>query len=94
MNNKKNCGSICLDISKAFDCIDHTHLYNKLMSIGASDLVIRWFKSYFNRTQEVKVDNITSQTKAVSTGIGQRTILGPLIFIFYVNDVIKNVGNL
>ena len=62
MNNKKIFGSICLDISKAFDCIDHTRLYNKLQSIGVSELVMRWFKSYFSRSQEVKGNNIRSQT--------------------------------
>ena len=49
MNNKKIFGSICLDISKAFDCIDHVRLYNKLISCGVSEIVIQWFKSYFDR---------------------------------------------
>ena len=42
----------------------------------------------------MKVGNVESQCKPVLTGIGQGTILGPLIFIFYINDVIRNVGNL
>ena len=82
MNNEKVFGSICLDVPKAFDCIDHVRLYNKLISCGVSNLVLRWFKSYFSRTQEVKVGNTISQSKAIQTGIGQGTILGPLIFIF------------
>ena len=94
LNNKKLFGSICLDISKAFDCLDHTRLYNKLRSCGISDLVLRWFKSYFNRSQVVRVGNNVSMSKPVLSGIGQGTILGPLIFIFYINDVIQNVGNL
>ena len=94
MNNKKIFGSICLDISKAFDCIDHTRLFNKLMSCGISELVLKWFKSYFSRTQVVKVGNVVSQCKPVRSGIGQGTILGPLIFVFYINDVMRHVGNL
>ena len=43
MNNKKVFGSICLDVSKAFDRIDHVRLYNKLISCGVSNLVLRWF---------------------------------------------------
>ena len=94
MNNKKIFGSICLDISKAFDCIDHVKLIEKLRSCGVSDLVCKWFKSYFTRTQYVKFNQIESSTLPVSSGIGQGTILGPLIFIFYINDVIRNVGDL
>ena len=84
----------CLDVAKAFDCIDHTHLYNKLKSCGISDLVLKWFVSYFTRQQEVRVGGVTSNSKSVLSGIGQGTILGPLIFIFYVNDVIKNIDDL
>ena len=53
MNNKKIFGAICLDISKAFNCINHNKLYNKLNSCGITDEVVRWFRSYFNRTQEI-----------------------------------------
>ena len=94
MKNKKIFGFICLDISKAFDCIDHMRLYNKLKSVGSLDLILKRFKNYFDRTQEVKVTNHISQPRSVRTGIGQGTILGPLIFIFYINDVMLNVGNL
>ena len=94
MNNRKLFGSICLDLSKAFDCIDHVKLFNKLSSCGISNSVITWFRSYFDRTQEVIIGDKKSICRTVSTGIGQGTILGPLIFIFYINDVIKNVSDL
>ena len=91
MNNKMIFGSICLDISKAFDCIDHYRLYNKLKSCGISDEVMRWFRSYFTQTQDVRVGNIVSQSKNVLSGIGQGTILGPLIFILYWDTESKYV---
>ena len=94
INNKKVFGSICLDISKAFDCIDHVRLFKKMRSCGLSELVLRWFRAYFDRTQVVKLNNTMSKPLSVTTGIGQGTILGPLIFIFYINDVISNVGDL
>ena len=94
MNNKTTFGSICLDISKAFDCIDHNRFYNKLKSCGISDEVMRWFKSYFARTQDFRVGNTDSQSKNVLSGIGQGTILSPLILIFYINNVLNNIGTL
>ena len=53
MNNKKIFGAVCLDVAKAFDCIDHNRLFNKMKSSGLSELVIRWFRNYFDRTQVV-----------------------------------------
>ena len=93
-NNKKLFGAICLDVSKAFDCINHQKLYEKMKSCGMSDNVVNWFKSYFTRTQVVRFNDVVSSILPVNTGIGQGTILGPLIFIFYINDVISNVANL
>ena len=94
LNNKNLFGSICLDISKAFDCIDHDILFEKMISHGLSSIVVYWFKNYFACTQCVKFNNIVSDTLAVTSGVGQGTILGPLIFVFYINDVIRNIGNL
>ena len=93
-NNKKLFSSICLDVSKAFDCIHHTKLIGKLRSCGISNDVILWFKSYLSRTQVVRFNDKISGPLNVNTGIGQGTILGPLIFVFYINDVMNNIGNL
>ena len=94
LNNKKLFGAICLDVSKAFDCIDHKKLFDKMKSCGLSDLVLKCFKRYFTRTQSVRFNITVSEPSIVSSGIGQGTILGPLIFIFYINDVISNIGSL
>ena len=83
-----------MDISKAFDCINHVKLFNKMKSCGIAEDVLCWFRSYFKRIQEVRFDEQVSTCQSISTGIGQGTILGLLIFIFYINDVIKNVAEL
>ena len=61
---------------------------------GVAENVLCWFRNYFNRTQEVRIGDQVSMWKPIRTGIGQGTILGPLIFIFYINDVIKNIDGL
>ena len=65
-----------------------------MKSCGFSDLVLNLFGAYFNRTQVVKINNSLSKPLSITTGIGQGTILGPLIFVFYINDVIGNIGDL
>ena len=93
-NNKNFFGSICLDVSKAFDCINHEKLLGKLKSCGVSENVLFWFKNYLSRTQVVRFNNDVSNPRIVGSGIGQGTILGPLIFVFYINDVMNNIANL
>ena len=66
----------------------------KLAKIGFSYTSLAWFKSYLNRTQTVRFNDTISKPLSCITGIGQGTILGPLIFIFYINDVVQAKGNL
>ena len=84
-------GLLFLDISKAFDCIIHERLLYKLKAVGCDLGVIRWFESYLLRSQIVVYNGKESPICSVPTGIGQGTILGPLIFIFYMNDVVDNL---
>ena len=93
LNNRKVIPAVCLDVCKAFDCINHDLLLRKMCKIGFCDNTIRRFKSYLTRTQSVKFKETLSTPMNVRTGIGQGTILGPLIFIFYINDIIMSVGN-
>ena len=94
LNHKKIVGSICLDVAKAFDSINHDILQYKWTKIGFNDKSIAWFKSHLERTQVVKFDNKISSKLPIVTGIGQGTILGPLIFIFYINDIISSITSL
>ena len=91
INNKKIMGLLFLDISKAFDCIIHARLLAKLAAVGCDPGVILWFQTYLERTQTVTYNDSESQVCNVPTGIGQGTILGPLIFIFYINDIIDKL---
>ena len=89
LNRKKLVGTVCLDVAKAFDCLNHDILIYKMAKIGFSDNTCIWFRSYLTRTQVVKFDDKVSNELNVLTGIGQGTILGPLLFLFYINDIIS-----
>ena len=80
--------NIFLDLSKAFDTIDHKILLDKLKHYGFSDLSLKLLCSYLtNRKQFVSLDNTESNLLNIHTGIPQGSILGPLLFIIYINDL-------
>ena len=85
-------GMILIDLQKAFDTIDHDVLLQKLYAIGFSKRTVNWFKSYLpNRSFKVNLGNTFSQPASVSCGIPQGSILGPLLFLIYVNDMSQAV---
>ena len=80
--------SIFLDLSKAFDTLDHYILLNKLEFYGLSSTPLKWFESYLHgRKQYVDFDGIHSNTAYKGTGVLQGSIIGPLLFIIYMNDI-------
>ena len=86
-------GIMLLAIAKAFNCISHNILYSKMKESGFSDMVINWIRSYLNRCQKVTIGSEVSDTTSVVNGIAQGTALGPILFIFYINDIFKCTRN-
>ena len=88
MADKEHVIGIFLDLSKAFDTLNHKILLHKLQLYGIRGNAYRWLENYLsNRQQYVTFNGIDSTFKNIECGVPQGSILGPLLFLLYVNDI-------
>ena len=95
LDNRLHTAIVKIDLSKAFDTINHQKLINKLNNLGLHENSLAWITSYLsNRTQKTKFKHFTSSEEPITTGVPQGSILGPLLFICYTNDFASNLDDI
>ena len=92
INNSRLTASIFIDFRKAFDCVQHTILLEKLKHQNLDNSVLGWVQNYLSgRQQRTLANNVYSEYETVLQGVPQGSVLGPLLYIIYANDIKKRI---
>lgn len=88
LDDKMFCAALFVDITKAFDMVDHEILLKKLYNIGFRGTIFKWLSSYLkDRSQRVKIGDSLSESIKIKFGVPQGSVLGPIFFLIYINSI-------